>query len=192
MRNRSRITDDILVLEAQMGHREGFENLARRWHPRLLRFALRLTGDPEGAAEALQDAWIAIARGIARLRDPARFGPWAMSITRRRCCDWVSRQRVSRDRRESSECLAGLPDRRSQTSDDRILVREVLCASDPEVRALLDLFYVDGFSVPELAEAFGTPEGTIKSRLHTARARIRAALEAHHDTPDVRRRQCSS
>jgi RNA polymerase sigma-70 factor (ECF subfamily) len=49
----------------------------------------------------------------------------------------------------------------------------------PEVRALLDLFYVDGFSVPELAEAFGTPEGTIKSRLHTARARIRAALEAH-------------
>lgn len=74
MRTLANVVDEYLVLGAQQGQVEAFESLARRWHPRLLRHARRLTGETEGAQEAVQDAWLSIARGLARLQDPASFG----------------------------------------------------------------------------------------------------------------------
>ena len=96
MRSRERIIDEMLVIAAQAGQVEAFDCLAARWHPRLLRHAWRLTGDPEGAHEAAQEAWMAVARGLWRLKDPACFGPWALRIVSRRCADWIKRRRHSR------------------------------------------------------------------------------------------------
>ena len=85
MRQREHVVDELLVLATQAGHTDAFEQLARRWHPRLLRHALRLTGDPDGAREAAQETWAVVARSISRLKDPACFGPWALRIAGRRC-----------------------------------------------------------------------------------------------------------
>jgi RNA polymerase sigma-70 factor (ECF subfamily) len=64
MRSRERVIDEMLVLAAQARQVEAFEHLVERWHPRLLRHAWRLTGDREGAQEAVQDAWMAVVRGL--------------------------------------------------------------------------------------------------------------------------------
>lgn len=87
MRSREQVVDELLVLGAQARQVEAFEHLAARWHPRLLRHAWRLTGDLEGAQEAVQEAWMGVARGLWRLKDPASFGPWALRIVSRRCAD---------------------------------------------------------------------------------------------------------
>ncbi|MEW5983616.1 MAG: RNA polymerase sigma factor [Acidobacteriota bacterium] len=176
MRTRAQIVDEYLVLGAQRGQVGAFERLAERWHPRLLRHARRLTGDAEGAQDAVQDTWLAIARGLIRLEDPARFGAWALRITSRRCADWISgrqraRQRLAESDR-SSEPLAP-----AEPPEVRTAVREVLHRLDPAQRALLAMFYVEGLSVGEIAEALVVPVGTVKSRLYHARAQVRAALE---------------
>lgn len=106
MRSRERVVDEMLVLAAQAGRSEPFGLLAERWHPRLLHLALALTRDQEGAREAVQEAWLGIARGLSRLRDPACFGPWALGITRRRCADWVNRRGLARRRTAPLEAAA--------------------------------------------------------------------------------------
>ena len=57
------------------------------------------------------------------------------------------------------------------------MASETLDAFAPEQRALLSLRYLEGFELDELADVLGVPEGTVKSRLHSARASLRARLE---------------
>lgn len=176
MRTREQVLDEMLVLAAQAGRTEAFERLARRWHPRLLRHALRLTGDPEGAREAVQEGWVAIAGGLRRLGDPASFGAWALRITGRRCADWIARR--GRERRRSSELtVAEGTGVDAQPVEVRVRLREALRRLDPDRRELLAMLYVEGLSVLEIARALAIPAGTVKSRLYHARAQLREALE---------------
>jgi RNA polymerase sigma-70 factor (ECF subfamily) len=177
MRTREQVVDDMLVLAAQAGETAAFERLALRWHPRLLRHALRLTGDAEGSQEAVQEAWVSIARGLWRLRDPARFAPWALRITGRRCADWIDGRRTSRGRSSTLADADAIPEPVSDRADDITRVRDALRRLDPERRALMAMFYVEGMTVYEIAAALGIPCGTVKSRLYHAREKLRAVLE---------------
>src|SRR5512145_1583590 len=90
------IQDELLVLRCQGGESEALHKLVSRWHPRLRRLAERRTADPEAAKDLVQDAWLAIVRGLRRLDDPSRFRVWAYRIVTNKCADWVRRRAVSR------------------------------------------------------------------------------------------------
>jgi RNA polymerase sigma factor (sigma-70 family) len=174
---RERIVDELLVLAAQARHVAAFERLASRWHPRLLRHARRLTDDADGARDAVQEAWLAIARGLGRLQDPACFGSWALRITSRRCADWVAHRQRARERFTEIEAAADAPAPTNDRGDDLSRLREALRSLGPEQRALMAMYYVEDLSVREIAEVLGIPVGTVKSRLYHARERLRAVLE---------------
>ena len=72
------IRDELLVLHCQAGDAEALKTLIVRWQPRLVRLAWRITADPEAARDIVQDAWLAIIRGLQRLDDPALFRSWAV------------------------------------------------------------------------------------------------------------------
>lgn len=186
MRTRDEVIDDLLVLAAQAGDLGAFERLASRWHPRLIRHARRLTGDVEAARDVTQEAWVAIVRSLGRLRDPARFGPWALRITGRRCADWIARRRRSRAQTAADD-PAGLPAASTgPASSDLALVREALRRLDRADRVLLSMLYLEGLSIAEIAQACGIPAGTVKSRLFHARDRLRNAVEVCDDAKDRR------
>jgi RNA polymerase sigma factor (sigma-70 family) len=177
VRTRERIADELLVLATQARSVEAFERLASRWHPRLLRHARRLTGDADGARDAVQEAWLAIARGLGRLRDPARFGSWALRITSRRCADWIAHRQRTRQRFSEIDAAADVPTPADAREDDLSRLREALRGLGPDQRALMAMYYVEDLSVTEVAEVLGVPVGTVKSRLFHARERLRAVLE---------------
>lgn len=78
-----RIDDDLLAVRCQLGERDAFDELIRRWHEPLWNYARRLTGDEDAAADTVQEAWLRVLRGIAGLRDPARLRAWLFGIARR-------------------------------------------------------------------------------------------------------------
>lgn len=170
--------DEWLVLRSQDGDGEAFELLVARWQPRLLRHARHLLGGESGAVDAahevVQEAWLAIVRGLGRLEDPARFRTWTYRIVSRRCVDRLRRrhrdrqltQTVAQDASESSP--ADAPDHDLPAALRRL---------DPMHRCVLELKYLDGLSVREVAEALGVPVGTVKSRLFHARDRLKRTME---------------
>lgn len=167
------VADELLVLHAQAGDRRALAVLAQRWERRLLLHAMRLTDHPDGAREVAQDTWLAITRGIARLNDPGAFRAWAYAILRRKAADWIRRRRI--DRRTPTlhtDHAAPAPGEPARP------VFSALSALGPEDRELITLRHVEGLGITELATVFAIPTGTVKSRLHTARARLLAALEA--------------
>jgi len=164
--------DELLVTLARAGDREALERLARRWHPRLLRTARRLVG-AELAAGAVQDCWVSILRGIAGLRDPGRFAPWAFGILHRRCADAIRQEQADRSRDDTS-AVEDLPG--PALTDDALAIAQAMAALPPEQGLAAHLFFVEGLTLAEIAQVQGLPEGTAKSRLFYARRRLKAAL----------------
>ena len=169
--------DQWLVLRAQAGEEDPLRLLVERWNVRLRRHALRLTDDPEGAAEVMQEAWLAIVRGLRRLEDPACFRRWAYKIVSRRSADWVRSRQANRSR---TEPLIEDPvaTQHETTKDDlQSRLRESMRSLPQQDRVILGMRYVDAIPILEIAEVLGIPAGTVKSRLHYARARLKNALE---------------
>jgi len=175
LRGQDQIFDELLVVFAQGGDAEALEELVRRWSPRLARHAA-LMSSRAAAPDVVQESLLAIARGIRRLDDPARFGAWAQRIVSNKCADWVRRERRERATKDGRE-VESVGQQPAAGNDDALAVRTALRALPPERRALLALRYSDGLTDGAISEALGIPIGTVKSRLHAAREELRLALE---------------
>lgn len=169
----SRAFTGMLVLMAQQGEREALERLAAHWRPRHYAHARRLLGQADRAADAVQEAWTGIVRGLGRLREPERFPAWSYAIVTRRCQDAIRRK----GREPPGDPDADPPDPAAGGEDQTSDLRRALAALPPDQRAAIALFYLDGFSIGEIAEAVGIPAGTVKTRLFHARRALRRQLE---------------
>ena len=175
MTDSGRIYDELLVLSVRAGDRAALERLAARWQPRLLRTARRMLGDPELARESVQDSWIGIVSGIGRLTDARRFPAWAFAILHRRCADRIGREVRRRER--SGEAGPGDEPRLESGAEERVAIAHAFAALPPEQRVTATLFFVEQLTLGEIAEATGSPLGTVKSRLFTARKSLKEHLK---------------
>jgi len=168
--------DEWLVVRCQIGEREAFDALIARWHAPLWRYAVRLTNDPDTAADVVQEVWLRVVRNLARLRDAAKFRAWLFGIARRVLMDRL-RVRYAQPPIESVD-LADIP----EPVPDHDLA-EALSHMQAELerlpmleREVLILFYLQELSLTEIAEIAAIPVGTVKSRLFRARHQLRAQL----------------
>ena len=169
------IRNELLVLRAQAGDGEALAQLVDEWQPRIWAFARVRTGDDESAWEVTQEVWAAVLRDLRRLQAPERFRAWVFRIVQNKSTDRVRRlvrqRRLRRDFEETRKCGG------SDGGDD---IRDILGSLPEEDASLLALHYLEGFSYEELASIVGVPCGTVKSRLNTARGRLRRLLETEH------------
>jgi RNA polymerase sigma-70 factor, ECF subfamily len=173
---REQPVDELLVMECQDGSRQAMEMLVSRWQRRLWSCALRLTGSIEAAWDVTQESWLAVVRGISRLHDPARFAPWVYRIVTNKANDWIRRNarttRLPPDF-EVQARLADEPETALETADLQSVLHRLSNAS----RTVLTLHYLEGFGLADIAGILGVPQGTVKSRLHTARNELKALLK---------------
>jgi len=183
MGTKERIYEELLVLRSQEGDPAAFEELVRRWQGRLWRHACRLTGSEDAAWDVVQDTWVAVAGGIARLQDAAAFRAWAYRIVSNKSRDWVRRQarrrRLAEDYGQMQRAAgSGDPDAACERCS---ALREALARLPGKDRAILSLQYEEGFGVADIVEILGIPEGTVKSRIHYAKVRLRRLFEEISD-----------
>ena len=182
MNQRERTTDELLVLRCQEGDAGAFDELIGRWQERLWRHAWRLTGSRDAAWEALQEAWITVSRDIRGLQDAAAFPTWVYRITSNRCHDWIRkecrRRRADEVYAEQADCVEN---ETRNTHDRSADLDEALSRLPGHDRAILSLRYEEDFGVAEIAKILQIPPGTVKSRLHYARERLRHYLKEPSD-----------
>lgn len=179
---------ELLVLEAQQGDEAAFRRLHALWSADLRRMALRRVERDAAADEVMTDVWLAIARGLARLDDPACFPRWAFRIVERRSQDWV--RRAVRERRRGAlaaaeaDVLAPAPAVADEPPEAVVALRATIARLPADQRELLHWHYGLGRSVAEIAEILSIPAGTVKSRLFAARETLKLKLEnTSHEKP---------
>ena len=182
LRNTDPRIDALLAVRCQLGEREAFDELIRRWAQPLRRHVARVAGDAQAADELVQDIWLRVLQGIGRLQDPRRFRPWLFGIAHRRLMDQL-RERYAAP---STHPVEAIDDFAADTPDpDRdLLARELergLARLPAGERDVLSLFYLEELSLADVAQALAVPVGTVKSRLFRARQLLRQQLtgDAH-------------
>jgi RNA polymerase sigma factor (sigma-70 family) len=172
------LEDELLAIRCQLGEPDAFDALIERWHGPLWKYARRLTGDEDAAAETMQDVWLRILRGIGRLRDPARLRAWLFGIARRAVMDRLREKFAAPPHADIDVAgIAGPPDP-GDGSEAIGVMHEELARLPVIEREALVLFYLQELSLAELSEVIGVPIGTVKSRLFRARQLLRRQLES--------------
>ena len=161
------LVDEILVMDCQSGSVKALEKLVSRWQKRFWGYAYRLTGNSEAAWDITQESWLGIIKGLRRLNDPARFRSWAYRIITNKASNWIRRNKSSKHIR-----IEEIHDQHVQEQKDTGL-RELMAKLDMRKQAVLSLYHFEQLSVREISLALKIPEGTVKSRLHTARKELK-------------------
>jgi RNA polymerase sigma-70 factor (ECF subfamily) len=173
-----------LVEQARRGDSAAFVALIEERQAAMTRVAMAILGNRTDAEDALQDGLTALWRQLPRLRDSSRFDAWADRILVHACL-LVLRRRRRRGVREipaptgaAPEVAPAVADPTSieDTSVDRDAFRRAFETLDGDARALIVLRHLEDRSIPEIAAILRIPEGTVKSRLFTARRALETAL----------------
>ena len=183
-------TDAVLLQAHVDGDPEAFGVLFRRHRDRLWAVALRTMGNPDDAADGLQDGMIAAFRRAGSFRGDAAVTTWLHRVVVNACLD---RLRAAKVRRADAlpDDLDEYGDRRAVTISDRSttdpadlavaderrrLVLAALAELPAEQRAALVLVDMEGYPVADVAQMLGCAVGTVKSRCSRGRARLAARL----------------
>lgn len=168
--------DEILVLRSQQGQSDAFEELVRRWQKRLWARAFRVTRDAEASWDIVQDTWRKTIQALPKLEMPAAFPGWVLRMTNNLCIDWIRREVRRREIHESfAETIP-----KSVSDDAPWLLSDVHVALSRLERddcQIITLYYFDEMAVGEIADLLDIPAGTVKSRLHYAREKLKHFLE---------------
>lgn len=176
-KTQERALDDYLVAAARLGDHRAFGLLAQRWNRRLLAHAWRLLGNQDSAGDAVQDAWVEIARSIGRLNDTRAFPAWAYRIVSRRCAKLIGQAQRRRRLEDAIRAEPATSPDSAEAATDIETLRAAIRALPAGQRAAVALFHLEEMSIAEVAVALDVPAGTVKTRLMHARQKLRAAIE---------------
>ena len=165
-----------------------YGRLIDRHQRRLWWSCLRMLGDPDEADDVVQETFVRAWERIGEFDSARRFYPWVFTIARNRCLNALRRRRTWGFRSLSAEDAPApaAEDRTSAAAEDRELARaleECLAELADEQRDAFELRHGDGLRYAEIAAALEIPEGTVMSRLHRARERMRECLEGKGQMP---------
>jgi RNA polymerase sigma-70 factor (ECF subfamily) len=171
---------DKLARRAAEGDRAALEDLLAHVQPRVRRICGRMLLHPQDAEEATQDALLLVATKIGGFEGRSRFTTWLHAVAsnsarstyrslKRRAAEHPTEEMPVHADPRTTSVIAG-------SRLDLLDALEVMGETHPELVEPLVLRDVQGLDYNEIARLLDTPLGTIKSRIHTARATVRPLL----------------
>jgi RNA polymerase sigma-70 factor, ECF subfamily len=170
-------TDEQLLELVTLGHEGALAELYDRYGRATYGLALRVLRDRHLAEDAVQDAFLDVWRTAGRIGAGHDVRARIMVVVHRRAVDIVRRE--ERRRELPAEPVPACPgsDELAEQRHAARRVRSALGRLPGCQRRLLELAYYGGFTQRELAEQFGVPLGTVKSRMFAGLARLRELLK---------------
>ncbi len=178
------MVDELLLRRAKDGDPDAFDRLITDLEPMIWRVCWHYTGNSEDAADCGQDSMLRLWRGLSSYHGESAFETWVYRIAANCCMDFLRKKK--RNPVESLEPLREQgfdpPDDRPGTaeqvlaSDSRARLRAAIAALPEDQRDALILTQLEGKSYEETALLLSVSEGTVKSRVNRARAKLKEII----------------
>jgi len=176
--------DELLLRRAQRGDEAAFEQLITPLEKMIWRICWHYTGDREAASDCGQDTMVRIWKALDTYRLDCAFETWVYRIAANCSIDWLRKKK--RDRSESIEPLREQgfdpPDPKASTeekviaADEHRKLRECIARLPEEQQEALVMTQLEGLPYEAAAERLGVSEGTVKSRVNRAKAKLKEWL----------------
>lgn len=172
-----------LLSRVRRGDERAFAGLVREHQDRVFDLTFRMLGDRQEAEDVAQEVFATLHRALPHFRGESRLSTWIFRVARNHC---LNRLKYLGRRGGSSVHLDDIPERPDVDDQDRekrpdhdmeqretqALVQRAIATLPEEQRVLVILRDIEGLSYEELVDVTQQPEGTVKSRLHRARAAL--------------------
>ena len=174
-----------LIKRAAAGEREAFGTLVERYQRRVVSVARALVHNPDDAVELGQETFIRAFQSLPRFEARSSFATWLYRIAANLAIDWRRREGrhlvMHGDEAQAELERVPAPQADAFTTTARgelgAKLNQALDELTPDHRAVILLREVDGLSYDEISDILGCPKGTVMSRLHYARNRLRELLK---------------
>lgn len=169
---------ELLLLRCRRADGASLEQLVRRFERPLFFFIRRIVRNEASDWDALQNTWIRVFAALPKMRDPAGLTAWLYRIARNTALNHVRDEaRQQSDFVDDADTLPGTSDADDFRLEDAEEIHKALDQLALPDREVLTLFFLDELTIAETAHVLDAPAGTIKSRLHFAKRRLRLILE---------------
>ncbi len=187
--------DLFLARRAAAGNDEAWDQLVERHGRRLYNLAFQFAGNREDAEDLTQDIFIRLYQNLRSYRGDAPIISWALRLSRNLCIDHYRRSRRERGWTSLTEVLLdtlpapGDPQAEAERRQHLEAVYESLADLPEDLSEVVLLCDLQGCSLDEVAAYLAIPMGTLKSRLHRGRERLKAAVRERLSSLQIREAQ---
>lgn len=181
--------DEIKVIKrAVKGDADAFEQLVLAYQTPIYNLCLRMTGNPEDAADLSQETFLKVWKSLASFHFEAAFSTWLYRLASNTCLDHIRSVKRRPQLSLTAEDADGeekaidlpdpspLPEEAAITKDENERLARAIQSLDEQHRQILTLRAINDLSYAEIADILGIKEGTVKSRLARSRNALRKIL----------------
>jgi len=173
-----------LISECIAGNEAAIEMLVRQYETGVFRLALSIVGDQAEASEITQETFIAALRSLSSYQEKQSFKAWLYTITLNHSRSHLRTQKIIERLRATLTAIFRVETQKQVWPEDALIQNEkeaeiwnCLNQLDERHRIVVVLRYFHELSIAEISEILSVNEGTIHSRLHSAREKLRTALK---------------
>ena len=170
--------DDNLVKQFQSGNANALTELVKRWHKQFCEKAYWIVKDGDLSKDIAQDCWRVIIDKIHDLKDPGSFGSWSMRIVYSKSLDTIRASTKKRIRHEEfayEQTIETVDDQEDDLLKNKLLKAVKRLSEQQQI--VLNLFYVEAYSIKQISSILNISIGTTKSRLFHAREKLKKVLK---------------
>lgn len=185
------LSDTELIIQAQKGNQNAFEELVYRYDRNVLSVALKYAYNEDDAKDLYQEVFIRVYRGLKNFRFQSEFSTWLFRITTNVCLTYKSRSKEHLkvpidkdfDDEEQEKSLSpelvyegSSPEEISSSANISEIVNEAVESLSPKQKMTFILKHYEGYKIREIAEMMNCKEGTVKKYLFDAVQNLRKKL----------------
>ena len=176
--------ENKLIERASGGDPAAFNRLMEMHEKRMYAVALRMCGNREDAQDCLQESMLRVYRAIGGFKGQSSFGTWVYRITMNTCLDELRRKKNKQstsldnmlDQGWSPTDDSASPEKQAIQSEMRKSISKSIQELPEDMRSVIIMRDVHGYSYDEIAEMLNVNVGTIKSRISRGREKLREKL----------------
>jgi RNA polymerase sigma-70 factor (ECF subfamily) len=179
-RHVERLQDELLILEFRAGNTAALEKLVRRWQKRIYWFVLTLIRDETAVWDVSQEVWMDAVGSLQKRKAINNFPAWIYRLARNKAISHLRKKNRLNDHQEDLTGESAGPIQETaealESAENARLIQECLKELPLPQREALTLFYLDDLTLDEIARVLEVPLGTVQSRLHYGRMKIKQLL----------------
>ncbi len=168
-----------LVKQVLSGSDAALKLLIERYERLVVHMVTRVIDVTMDREEVCQDVFIKVYEKLSTFNFESKLSTWIATIAYRHAVNFAKKKKMEQVDLDSITFKIGVEENLAEQNDMTNFIHSLVDQLPVTYKTVLTLFYLDGFSYPEIVETTGMPEGTVKNYIHRARIKLKDLVEAH-------------